>query len=350
MKHPISRALSYALVDGVLPLVDRRLPASRRPFDLPHILQPHIRSRRWATTHYGVFIPDLPEPHRYLNTMTLLGASGSELFDLDHLAASDARDTTTVFSSTAKGDQRFFRAYDMSTECRFSDDGSQLRWADDLALDVALPKVTVQGRYPGFAVDLELAVTDQVSYFVKSPVYDHLSLLAPYRGVVDGVDVDGLGTFEYARIQTHQGILRRPVPAALKLPLDFFTYQIIDIDDHTQVLLTDVRARGRVACRLAHVRVLGGATEVYTDVDFTVTQYGEPLVDDHGNAMRCPRTLRWTVRDGGREILAVDGTVDSPWRLGHGRGYAAAYSYTGAWRSEDVSGSAYLEWVDVQPG
>lgn len=342
--------LSYAAVDGLLPLIDRRLPASRRPFDMPHILRPHARSRGWATTHYGVFVPDLPAPYRYLNTMTLLGATGTELFDLDHLAAPDARNTTTVFASTANGEQRFYRAYDMSTQCRFSDDGRQLRWGDDLALDVTLPTVTVRGRYPGFDVDLELAVTDQVSYFVKSPIYDHLSLLAPYRGVVDGVDVSGLATFEYARIRTPQGFLRRPMPARLKLPLDFFTYQIIDIDDRTQILLTDVRARGRVACRLAHVRVLGGATEVYTDVDFAVTEYGDPLVDERGNAMQCPRTIRWTVRDDGRELLAVDGTVDSPWRQGHGPGYVAAYSYTGQWRSAAVSGSAYLEWIDVQPG
>ena len=87
MRHPFSRALSYAVIDGLLPLVDRRLAASRRPFDLPQILKPHARSRVWATTHYGVFVPDLPAPHRYLNTMTLLGASGTELFDLDHLAA-----------------------------------------------------------------------------------------------------------------------------------------------------------------------------------------------------------------------------------------------------------------------
>ncbi|MEB3033913.1 DUF6670 family protein [[Mycobacterium] nativiensis] len=349
MRHPISRALSYAVIDGLLPLADRRLPASRRPFDLPQIIQPHAQSRVWGTTHYGVFVPDLPEPHRYLNTMTLLGASGTELFDLDHLAAPDARDTTTVFSSTAKEDQRFYRSYDMRAQCRFSDDGGDLRWGDDLALDVALPRVAVRGRYPGFDVDLELAVTEQVSYFVKSPIYDHLSLLAPYRGVVDGVEVSGLGTFEYARIRTHQGFLRRTMPAALKLPMDFFTYQIIAIDDHTQILLTDVRARGRVACRLAHVRVLGGATEVYTDVEFTVTAYGDPLLDDRGNTMRCPRTIRWTVRDGDRDILAVDGTVDSPWRQGHGPGYVAAYSYTGTWRSAVVSGSAYLEWVDVQP-
>ncbi|WP_285030265.1 DUF6670 family protein [Mycolicibacterium sp. lyk4-40-TYG-92] len=345
----ISRALSRAAIDGLLPLIDSRLPASRRPFDAPEILKPHDRSRAWGVTHFGVFVPDLPEPYRYLNTMTLLGASGAELFDLDHLAAADARDTTTVFSSTAHAEQRFYRAYDMRADCSFAADGASLRWAEDLAIDVALPSVVVRGRYPQFDVNLKLVVTEQVSYFVKTPIYDHLSLLAPYTGTVDGVAVSGLGTFEYARIRTHQALTRRPVPARLKLPLDFFTYQIINIDERTQVLLTDVRARGRTACKLAHVRVLGGETAVYTDVHFAVTEYGEPLIDDRSNTMRRPRKFKWAVRDGDREILALIGTVDAPWRPGHGPGYVTAYSYTGTWGTGSVSGSAYLEWIDVQP-
>ncbi|MUL67303.1 hypothetical protein BOO86_22710 [Mycobacterium sp. CBMA 234] len=348
-KHVISRALSRAVIDGMLPLVDSRLTASRQPFDAPQIIQPHDTSRAWGVAHFGVFVPDLPEPYRYLNTMTLLGASGTELFDLDHLAATDARDTSTVFSSTAHADQRFYRAYDMHTDCSFTSDARRLRWAEDLAINVALPHVVVRGRYPQFDVDLKLEVTDQVSYFVKTPIYDHLSLLAPYSGTVDDVEVSGLGTFEYARIRTHQALTRRPMPAQLKLPLDFFTYQIINLDERTQVLLTDVRARGRTACRLAHVRVLGRETEVYDDVHFAVTEYGEPLVDDRGNPMRRPRKIKWSVRDGGREVLTLIGALDAPWRLGHGPGYATAYSYTGTWRSEPVSGSAYLEWVDVQP-
>lgn len=347
--HLVSRALSRVAFDGLLPLIDRRLPASRQPFDAPEILRPYDVSRAWGVTHFGVFVPDLPDPYRYVNTMTLLGASGAEVFDLDHLVAADARDTTTVFSSTAYAEQRFYRAYDMRADCAFAPDGGSLRWADDLAIDVALPSVVVRGRYPEFDIDLKLDVTEQVSYFVKSPIYDHLSLLAPYTGTVDGVDVSGLGTFEYARIRTPQALTRRPVPARFKLPLDFFTYQIINLDEHTQVLLTDVRARGRTACRLAHVRVLGRETEVYDDVHFAVIEYGEPLVDDRGNTMRRPIRFKWSVRDGGDEVLALIGNVDSPWRLGHGPGYVAAYSYAGTWRTSAVSGSAYVEWIDVQP-
>ncbi|KXP12396.1 hypothetical protein AXK57_19050 [Tsukamurella pulmonis] len=347
MSRLVSTLLSRAVVDTALPLLDSRIAASRRPFEQAEILRPHTTSKVWSTTHFGVFVPDLPEPYRYVNTMTLIGAAGAELFDQDHLAATDARDTTTVLSSTAYGDQHFYRAYDASTECSFAADGSALRWGDELAIDVDLPRVTVRGRYPGFDVDLELEVGEQVSYFVKTPVYDHLSLLAPYTGTVDGDRVEGVGTFEYARIRSHQALSRRPVPGPLKLPIDFFTYQIIDIDPQTQILLTDVRARGRTACRLAHVRRLGEPAEVYEDVRMEVLESRE-LVDDRGRAMTVPVLLRWTVRDGDAEVLTIDGSVDSPLRYGHGRGYVGAYTYIGSYRDEPVAGSAYLEWIDTR--
>lgn len=352
--HNISRALSRLIVDGLLPRIDRRLEASRQPFTNPGVLRPHADDGPWAATHYGVFLPDLDSPHRYLNTMTLIGATGAELFDNDYLTAADARHTATVLSSTAAGDHHHYRAYDSAHDCHFAKDGSVLRWGDDLQIQVEYPHVTVRGRYQHFSADIELTVTDQVSYFIKTPVYDHLSLLAEYTGVIadaaGAMAISGLGTFEYARFLSHQSLTRRPLPNPLKLPIDFFTYQIIDLGNGAQVLLTDVRARGAVACRLAHVRVLGKSTEVYTDVRMDVSEYRDnPLVDEEGRSMRIPHRLSWTVRDDhGHLVLAADGLVDSPLRYGHGRGYAGAYSYTGEYQGNPVGGSAYMEWVDTR--
>ncbi|MFD6199333.1 DUF6670 family protein [Mycobacteriaceae bacterium NPDC060252] len=351
--QPISRALSRLIVDGLLPRIDRRLEASRKPFTGQAILRPHAESGPWTATHYGVFIPNLDSPHRYLNTMTLIGAIGAELFDNDYLAAGDARRTATVLSSTAAIDHHHYRAYDSAHDCHFANDGSVLRWGEDLQIEVDFPHVTVRGRYQHFSADIELTVTDQVSYFVKTPIYDHLSLLAEYTGVIADAAgaqaISGLGTFEYARFLSHQSLTRRPLPSQLKLPVDFFTYQIIDLGNGTQVLLTDVRARGAVACRLAHVRVLGKSTEVYTDVRMNVPEYREqPTIDEQGRPMRVPHRLNWTVRDDhGHLVLAIDGLVDSPLRYGHGRGYAGAYSYTGEYQGNPVGGSAYMEWVDT---
>lgn len=353
--EPRSRVLDAAarvLTRRVLPLADRRLAASVRPFTHAAQMRPELDSRRWGWTHYGFFVADLPQPYRYVNTMTLIGTTGTVIFDNGVLGAADPRDNTTVLSSTAAGNHHHYRAYDARNECRFAADGSVLRWGDDLAVDVDHPRYRVRGSYQNFGVELEFDATPQVSYFVKTPIYDHFSLLAPYRGtLIDGtarIPVSGLGTVEYARCISVQALTSRPLPAAARLPVDFFTYQIIVLPGGIQLLLTDVRASGASACRLAQVRSPGRPADVHTDVDFTVLEYGEPEIDPTGRAMRVPRRFRWTVRDRDRQIGSITGTVDTPLRYGHGRGYVGAYSYDGTWCGSEVNGSGYLEWVDCE--
>lgn len=329
---------------------DRRLAASVTPFDRTDLFRPHLASRRWAWTHFGLFLPDLPAPYRFLNTMTFIGATGTTCFDDDRIAAPDARNTALVLSATAHADQHHHAGYDAATECSFPDTGP-LRWGDDLTVEVGLPHVRVAGRYATFEVDIELTTTDQASWFVRSPAYDHVSLLAPYRATLrHGATeqaVEGLGTVEYARCFSPQALSRRPLPGWAKLPFDFFTYQIVNLDPATQVLLTDVRAGGATACRLVHVRTRGGAAEVYDDVRFEVTEWDpEPRRDPAGRPMRVPRRMRWTVRDAGAEILRLDAEVDAPYRYGHGTGYVSAYRHRTTWRGEQRTGSGYLEWVD----
>lgn len=340
------------LVRRVLPLLDRRLTASVQPFTQAAQMRPELDSRRWAWTHYGFFVADLPEPYRYVNTMTLIGTTGTVIFDNGVVAAADARDNTTVFSSTAAGNHHHYRAYDARNECRFAADGSSLRWGEDLQVHADHPRYRVRGSYGTFGVELEFDAAEQVSYFVKTPIYDHFSLLAPYSGTLeDGtarIPVSGIGTVEYARCISPQALTSRPLPAAARLPVDFFTYQIIVLPDGTQLLLTDVRASGASACRLAQVRSTDRPAVVHTDTHFAVLEYGEPEVDPMGRAMRVPRRFRWTIRDRDREIGSITGTVDAPLRFGHGRGYSGAYSYDGSWCGNHVKGSAYLEWVDCE--
>ncbi|MBF6215455.1 hypothetical protein IU433_30345 [Nocardia puris] len=352
-QHGLLGSATRFVVDHIRPRIDRRLRASTRPFTRPEMMRPHHDSRRFWT-HYGVFVPDLPAPHRYLNTMTLIGPTGTMIFDNDHLAAPDVRDTATVLSSTAHNDQYHYRAYNIATECRFAPDGSALEWGSDLSITRDHPAYTVRGRYEHFGVDLAITATDQVSWFVRSRVYDHFSLLATYTGTLTdatGVtEIGGLCTVEYARSISPQAFSQRPLPERYKLPADFFTYQIIDLDERNQLLLTEVRAAGAVACRLAYLRTIGGSARVFEDVTFEVLAHrDEPAVDELGRQMRVPARMRWTVRDGGADLLALEAEVDTPLRWGHGRGYVGAYSYSGSWSGRAISGSGYLEWVDCEP-
>ncbi|GAC57723.1 hypothetical protein GOHSU_24_00120 [Gordonia hirsuta DSM 44140 = NBRC 16056] len=352
MAQIFSSALARLLIDGALPLLDSRLAASTTPYTGSPAMIPHVESRARSMVHYGIFVPKLPEPYRYLNTMTLIGSTGTEIFDNDALVAPDARNTTTVLSTTAADDQYFYRAYDAATDCDFAADGSHLRWGGELTIDVAESRAHILGRYPDFSVELTSTITDQVSYFIRTPIYDHLSLLAPFEGTITDADgttpVSGLGTFEYAHAITPQALTGRPFPGPLKLPADFFTYQIIELDERTQLLLTCVSVRGAVACLLVHIRVLGESTRVLDEVTFEVGEYADDLVDEWGRPMRMPAHMRWIARQDGREVLRLDAVPDSTWRFGHGRGYVGAYSYAGRFLDDDVTGSGYIEWVDTQ--
>jgi hypothetical protein len=338
---------------GVLPVIDRAAAASRVPFAQPHIIRPLNDSRRYGWTHYGVFFPLLPEPHRYLNVMTFLGQTGTLCFDNDYIVEGDPRQTATLLTSTAAPDVHLYRAYDMRADCELAPDGSVVRFGEDLSITGSWPEFDVSVRNGDFSFDATVMATKTVSYFVKNPIYDHLSLLAGYEATMtfkgETTSVEGLCTFEFARCVSPHSLVHRPVPEGWKLPVDFFTYQVVNLDESTQLLLTDVRVNGHSIAKTMHVRTTDGRAEVYDDVVFEVSE-GEPeprVAPDFGR-MSLPRRVHWRVRHHGREILSLEGEIDCPWRHGHGQGYVSAYRFTGYYRGEAVSGRGYIEYVDCE--
>ncbi|WP_223114486.1 DUF6670 family protein [Lolliginicoccus suaedae] len=342
------------LINHVAPRMDQRMSCSTQPFDEPTMMRPHVGSRLWAWTHYGVFLPRLPEPYRFLNTMTFIGATGTRCFDNDYLAMPDARDTATVLSATATGPHHHYRAYDARRDCDFRADGSVLSWGEDLTITANHPRYRVRGRYEHLEVDLAVVATDHASWFVRTPPYDHFSLLATVTGTLTDergtTRISDLCTVEYARCMSPQSLAPRPLPEVAKLPVDFFTYQIINLDESTQLLLTDVRAAGATACRLAHVRTFDGPAEVHDDVTLEVLEHqSAPAVDPLGRTMRIPALMRWAVRSNSEVVGEFLARVDSEPRYGHGRGYVAACTYEGDWHGRRIAATGYLEWIDCLP-
>ena len=84
-----------------------------------------------------------------------------------------------------------------------------------------------------------------MTYFVDLPgdLYTHWSLLCQYDGTIGGTPASGLCTLEYA---TGIGMHSISLPGNVNLPVPFFSYHVLNIDDRTQVLTSKV------------------ATEVYT--------------------------------------------------------------------------------------
>lgn len=340
------------------PLLRRLVAAVNRtdgvngvPFASPVAMTPRTRERWTSWVHYGVMAPGLPEPHRWFGVMSILGTTGARCFDNDPWIRTTPRDTAYVVSGTATAGEDAFRAYSMAQECELREDGGLLRFgAGDLVLEGRVPRVAVRRGGPA-PVALELEVTDKVAYFSRIPgVYDHWSLLARYRGTVAGEPVAGLCTYEYARGAGPYSVARSVLPAWAKAPIAIFTYQVLNLGQERQLLLTVAGpGHGTHVHEGAWERGLDDHGAMHRDVTFTVTAHRpEPLTTPDGRTMPMPATWSWTVRDAtGAHVGALDCRAGDDWTYGLGAGYVGSFTATGSFRGRPVDTRGYVEYVDV---
>ncbi|WP_205527140.1 DUF6670 family protein [Solimonas sp. K1W22B-7] len=337
------------------PLADATGAEEGQPFPAGYAMPPHVSSKRYGWTHYGVMIPDLPAPHRFFSIMGIVGTPGALAFDNDHALKDTPRRNATVVSGTAATHPAHFGSYSIDRDCEMLEDGSLVRFGKEVEIGGGYPEYRVRAEYAGFRLDLEIRNTDKVSWFMKTPVYDHFSLLSQYRGQLrwrgKTSEVAGLCTFEYAACFSPYQLRDKPLAPALKLPLDFFTYQIINLDRHTQLLLTRVTMGGATAVSRLYVRSLDGYG-VRHDATLQVLEYREePGIAPDGRRMRLPRRFTWDVSgDDGVPRLRIDCEVDTPFTYGLGSGYVGGYRYAGEYEGRPVSGRGYVEYIDRTDG
>ena len=350
----ISKFLGHSLLN-LKPLLDSSVQNSVLTFLDDDIIRPRLNEQYYSWTHYGIFIPNLPEPHRYLNITLLLGTPSALAFDHDQLIKDkkSPRHTATFFSSTAATTDSFLKAYDFDGECEFTENGDLIRLGNDLKIYGELPYIKLKGQYLGLYFDFDLDVTRHVSWFLKNPIYDHFSLLSKISGTLTDTtktyEIQDLCTYEYARSTGMHSVYSKLLPEHYKIPLDFFTYQIINVNKNTQILLTKADILGKAATYTAHIRHLNKQAEVYTDVEFKILNYNDkPQISPYGEAMKIPKIFQWIVKDNSVEIINILADCDTTFQYGHGRGYATSYRYKGVLKSENIKGIAYMEYINLQ--
>lgn len=133
------------------------------------------------------------------------------------------------------------------------------------------------------------------------------------------------------------------------MPIDFFTYQVLDLGDNRQLLFVGTEAEGRTALNGVYLRH-GDGRSIALDqgVTFEVLELQEaPGTTPDGFLMKLPLRFRW--QSPAESVLAVDleGTVDAPFSWGLGNGYVGAYSFTGTVAGAPVQGrTGYIEYID----
>lgn len=357
--HSAAAAGIRGTLTSLMAVLDTAEKSSRQPFTEPSIMVPHVSSRagskRFGWTHYGVMIPDLPEPHRFFSAMSLIGATGSLAFDNDHALADQPRRNASVVVGTAASYPAHFGNYSTDRDFVSTPDGSLLRFGEELTISGRYPEYRLAGRFGGVEADLELTNTDKVTWFVRNPVYKHLSLLTEYRGrfstASGSSDVAGLCAFEYGACPSPYQLRTSPLPPALKAPLDLFVYQIINLGPDDQVLLSHHCIGGKPFITTALHRGRHTYGRSLGRAEFHVEKYRQtPEETPYGIAMRVPAVTRFTVRDETGVVLDVRAELDTAYTFGLGSGFVTGFRHESTWRGEEITGRGYQEYIDRRGG
>ncbi|MCE5291489.1 MAG: hypothetical protein LLG14_19930 [Nocardiaceae bacterium] len=340
----------------VLPVINQGARFSSQPFANADELVPHTAKFGFSWSHNGVMIPNLPEPLRFLSITTINGTSGAAISDVLHVPPPPGgpRNRATANISTAATPPGFWGDYRIDTDCEFAADGSKWRFGEDLEIVGNYPSFHVTARTDDLAVDLKLSCTNVVTWFIRTPIYTHLSLLTHYDGTIihDGTtyEVNGQCTFEHAVAVGPYSIINQPIPWSwMRMPLDFFTYQVVDLGDGLQLLFVATEAEGHTALNGAYLRHADGrsiALDKGVEFEVVENQVSAATTPD-GAHMPLPLRFRWQTPSDSVLPIVLEGTVDAPFSWGLGNGYVGAFSFTGTVAGSSVNGRAgYIEYID----
>ena len=347
-----SRLFGRSLTGGFKAL-DRSANRAGVPFSDAAIIRPNIDQRLFNVSHYGVMIPNLPEPFCYFSLMAILGTAGNQLIDTDHMLVDRPSRNATQVSGTAAAGTGQFASYSMDRDCEIVPDGSLIQFGSDVRLSGVYPAIRLEVTRETFGLDITLRCHDNVTWFADTAIYKHLGLMADYAGhlVYEGqrVPISGACTYEYFKMVSPYGFMSRPLSYRRKVPMDFFSYQILDIDDEIQLMLAKVGMAGETLLEAAWLRHRGAPSATFAESTcFEVTEYEEePRVAPDARKMLLPKVFIWAVLDGDKTIARIEGRVDTPFTYGLCSGYVGGYTYRGELEGRSIEGRAYIEYADT---
>ncbi|MDS1116159.1 hypothetical protein RD149_20655 [Gordonia westfalica] len=316
-----------------------------KPFDHDLNLLHHTElPARFAWSHHGLMLPSLPAPHNYLSLMVMSGKTGLRVFDSARESTADGPQDIVVASASSGAENACARQVLSARH-----DG---RFASDRAEFGTLASIT--GTHPDFEIrihadELEARVSmtcrAETTWFVKSPVYQPIGHVGHYEGEVTyrgtTTPISGVGNLEYLRAMSPFG----PLPHVLRrqIPLEWFSYHVVDVPDDRQILFTQLGAFGAIVETNVIVRSMDGTPDhkIHEGYHRILETDTSPTVDAYGNERLLPRVVEF-----GCIGISVVGTYDSPQRFAIGRGYISGYRARVRMDGEEFSTRGYSEHID----
>ena len=345
LKYQFGR-IAKSFLGAVDPIEQAKLPKE-------YNLDAHVFTKQFASTHYGVMIPDLPEPYRYLSHASVIGDIGAKVTHTPKsISGLEPENIATFVHSTACSDPaEAYRIYNIKEEIKFSRDPFRIDYSQDSSLVEEEGRFHLTSALGDLEVDLWLTPTPAMTWFAYSIFYQHFSVMMQYQGHIKQkgkrIEVSGLCTLEHWKAVA-SSMLPHPIkPSSAIVPLDTFSYQVINLDEDSQLVLAYIGFAGQPAYTAVSYRHVDGTSIQYENAHFQVVALKtDSLITPDGHVMEVPQSFRWIVHHGNEKVLDILGVVDTPYCFGLAAGYVSSYQWSGVWKGQESKGRGYLEYID----
>lgn len=323
-------------------LADKSKQLNQAPFPLK--LAYHGPKGRFKIIHQGLMIPGLPAPLHYFNFLSIMGQPNAPMLRNDYAVKTHDLDTAAVISSTSLHMAGHFHGYSIQQDCHF--DREIFEFGQREKLLGCFPHFKFVREDEELSVDLNITTQPVISHFTKLKLglFDHWSMLCLCSGSLrykqQHYQIEEMGSFEFARAVQ--------VPY---LPLAFFTYQIINLQQGRQLLLAHIRNNfNQIMQSRLYLRDLNRQTAEMFDVgvQFRVHRVYPKVKTPNGQEMYLPREFEWQYQGQNRQIR-VYAESRGDFKFGLAAGYVGSFCYqVHIDGQEEIGESGYCEYIDCR--
>ena len=351
--YTIQQKVKYRLGQVGTKLLGAVAPEHQAELPREYDFDAHVFHSQFASTHYGIMIPDLPEPYRYLSYASVIGDVGAKITKVSpKLTDLAPENTATLVHGTALSETKdAYKIYDIQHQLKFQQSPFRIDFAEDSSLYEEDGNYRLVSNLADLKADLTLTPTDALTWFAHSSLYQHFSVLMKYSGTLTQqgktIEISGLCTLEHWKAISVSMLPKQLLTHNLTLPLSSFSYQVINLNAEEQLVLAFISFAGEPAYTAVSYRHVDGTSIQYDQADFEVIALKtDPLITPDGYVMEVPQSFRWVVSHEGEKVLDLIAVVDTPYCYGLAAGYVTSYQWIGEFKRQKAEGRGYLEFID----
>lgn len=330
------------------------MPLLIEPYDTPQLFKQaqfpvqlayHPPNGWFKIVQLAIIIPNLPAPLHYFSLRVMMGQPNIPIFKNPASIQTTALDSVSLISSVSPHMQGHYQSYSIQHDCVLRH--QYFQFGEHVYLNGEFPNFHLYQDDPELSVDLQISAVPLICYFSKLRLglYQHWSVPAQCRGQIqfkgEVFQIDQLASFDYLRA------IHLPY-----LPICFYSYQVIHLEDQRQLLLIHVRNQfNQVMQSKIFVRDLA-QNQCYCfeiDVRFVVQRLYPKVETPNQQEMYLPREFEWHACDK-QHSIKVDAQSRGDFKFGVGAGYVGSFNYQVELDQQLYEGHAgYCEYIDCRP-